>query len=60
MAKCVNMEKYIGVDQLEIPVIFKFNRPILAGTVLQTPLYLINKLTNPLPANLKNTFTPKP
>ena len=38
-----------------------FNRPGVAGAVLQTPLWLINWLTHSsLSKYLQNTFTPKP
>ena len=38
-----------------------FDRPSVAGAVLQTPLLLIDSfiLTDPFPQNLQNIFTPK-
>ena len=37
-----------------------FNRPGVAGAVLQTPLLLIKLLIQPCPPNLHNIITPKP
>ena len=35
------------------------NRPGVAGAVLQTPLYFIDKFSNPFPPNLQKTVFPK-
>ena len=37
-----------------------FNRPGVAGAVLQTPSSPINSLSQPFPPNLQATFNPKP
>ena len=43
-----------------LKILFVFNRPGVAGAVLQTPLSLIHsiihKVTRPFPSNLQNTF----
>ena len=37
-----------------------FNRPGVAGAVIQTPLLLIKLFADPFPPNLQNIINPKP
>ena len=41
-------------------VVILFNRPGVAGAVLQTPLSPIHSVSDPFPPNLQATFNPKP